>query len=220
MNQHRKSIFIASVILPVLLFATLGFTTISNGNIRIAETRTLETVTWNGTRTGEHFQYFGDSLNSTYIDDEFSVSMRLLVLNYFGPEMLPGYPAWLGLYVEINVSVKAPLGFIYGINVSFHQSDLVDWNVPGLPSTTERPQELVLVQPSKSLVVKTAYEGPNAFMYLLGQNNSRSVSCGAVPQWQFSSNNAIHSLAVDYHITYFNGSAYKVLIQPFQLEVF
>lgn len=205
---------------PILLFTALGFTTLSDGPPNIAETRTLETMAWNDTRTGDHFQYFGGSLNATYIDDEISLSLRLLILNYIGAGMLPGYPPWLGLYVEINASLASSSAFIYDINVSFHQADLVNWNVPGLPATTEYPQKLALVEPQTSLLVMTVYEGPYAFMYLLGQNGSRSVSYGAMPQWQFSSNSAIHSLQVDYEITYFNGTSYKRIVQPFRLEIF
>lgn len=210
MNQHRKSVFVASVMLPVLLFTALGLTTISDGHFEIAETTTLETVTWNATRTTDMFQRFDQFLTPTYADNEISASYLQTIGEYHGQTILFGSP-YVGVPVEINASVGSPSSFIYDVNVSFHQADSVIW-VP--PSNT-----ITLAFPLEGLSLTTVYDGPSAFMYLSGQNHSRSVCFAAAPWWLFTSNSTVHSLRVDFTITYFNGTLYKRLIQPFQLDV-
>lgn len=221
--DHNRKVLLSVVIAVICVASILSAYFVAglfNRPPTITETRTLETVAWNGTRTGDYNQYFDGSLNSTYSDSEISVSMRLLVQDYLGAGGIsPDYPPWVGLYVEINASLASSSGFLYDINVSFNQPDLVDWLVPGIPQTTVRPRELVLIEPQTSLLVRAVHEGPDAFMYLQRQNETGSVSFAAVPQWQFSSDSAIHSVQVDYKITYFNGTAYKRLVQPFQCDI-
>jgi hypothetical protein len=214
MNQHSKSVFIVSMIVPILLFTAFGLATISDGHFEIAETTTLETVTWNATRTTDMFQRFDKFLTPNYVNDEISASYLLIVSGYYGDTELLGCPR-MGVPVEIRASLTSSSGFIYDVNISYHQADIVRWNPP--PNFTAT---LALAFPQEGLSLTTVCEGPDAFMYLLGQNHSRSVNFAAAPEWRFTSNSPVHSLRVDYSITYFNGTVYKRLVQPFQLDLF
>lgn len=211
MNHNRKvllSVLIA-IICVASIFSAYFVAGLFNRPPTITETRTLNTVTWNATRTTDMFQRFDQFLTPKYADNEISASYLLTVAEYTGDTSLLGCP-YMGVPIEVTANLVSSTGFIYDVNISYHQADIVNWAPPTNASTPAR---------ADGLSMTTVYGGSDAFMCLSGQNHSRSVNLAAAPQWYFSSNSTVHSLRVDISITYFNGTTYKKLVQPFQCDL-
>ena len=217
MNRSGKVLLLILIIVIASILSAFMVIGIFNSSPTIAKTRTLEAVTWSMPVPTDTRHLFEQSLAPTYADSEVSVSCSLFMAEYHGDTSSVFGGPYLAVPAEINANVASSSGFVYDINVSFHQAaDWMTWTYPLNFSGSYLQQ---LASPRIGLSVASVDYGPDAFMYFIGQNHSRSVDLGVVPIWGFTSSNAVHSMEADVSITYFNGTVYKRLVQPFQLEM-
>ena len=210
--RKRKwvSLTLLSIVVPMSLLATFRLTGILQGPITISETITLEAVKWDFQRPSQTVT-LDDELESSYISDEISAIMRVLMGKYSDDD-----PAFASDFVTIGVTTNLTVtnlnSFVESVYVVIRKDrqSTVDWT------------ETELYFENLSLVERV--EGyrwiTQTYIRFSDLNHSNSVYLSAAFFWSLlTPNDQTHELEVSYELTYYNGTAYKKIVQPFQLEI-
>lgn len=209
MEGHFKVVFMLSVILPATLFTSLKLGGILGKQIAIAETITLNQVELEKPRATQRKNYFVES--PSYSDGELSANFAIGI-DVLGTLLNP-------MGVKINSTVTHPEAFIESISIIFHRDCQ--------PSTIEWLQNYFDFKNLFLLHMLSGYTWDNAsfkeaHVVLVGINNARDVSFYGALIWGFLTDdiNQTHQMEVEYKITYYNGTVYKEIIQPFRLTLY
>lgn len=195
-----------SVVIPVGLFTSLRFAGV--GQPPSIETITLNPVSWLFNRTQvPDFGHIGKTLNTTYTDVAGQLHFVVYLGTYFSTDTLPYTfelaPDFSATSLNNNFSVVSVL-FTFGedINPSF-----VDLWTGGR-----------ITYDNLSLVGFSS--GRLAYVQFAGGSSSTNVDCAFPASWIFSfATNVTYSREVTCSVTYFNGSAYKDVIQAFNMTL-
>ena len=213
-GREMKALFVLSIIVPVSLLVTLRLTGILEGPITITETTTLEAVKWEFQRP-THASDINDKLNITYTVDEFSANMHVLPVFYSESPVMDDND-YLRIITVVNSTAINSNCFIETVHVAFDkdsQPSLVSW-IPGYLDF----ENLSLVGVSSGWTSGEDYK--EAYVKLAGEGHPKGIYFRATVEWSLlTSNNQTHQMEVTYELTYYNGTAYKKVIQPFQLRI-
>jgi len=198
-----KVVLLLSIMLPVGLFTGLKLTGIAP--TPKPETVTLAPVVWQFNRPSVLTET-NQTLNATYADDagkmDFSVSTGL----YSPPDIA------IRIYtLSVRISLVAmPVKGVFSI-----RSILVTFGKDPQPSAIS-----VQLWNLENLSLAGYSEGEQANIRLLGNDCSVGVHCWFLVIWDlFTPNNITNSREVTFEVTYFNGTAYKRIVQPFELTL-
>ncbi len=217
-GRELKALFILSIVAPVSILISLRLTGILREPITISETTILEAVSWEFQRPHpDHSVPIFDNLNVTYVGNGVSVTFSLELWQYINGSMSWIPPGdWVDMKIMINATVTNPNGFVNDVYIVF-QND-------SQPSTAAWLRTFFSFE-NLSLANVKEERNPEAFtkgyVKLTGTNRPTQVHFLTVAHWFLldASSDRTHQTEVVYELTYYNGTAYKKIIQPFQLKI-
>lgn len=215
-SHHFKSIFMLSIIIPIGLFASLKLAGFLDTSVTIAETATLTLVNWEIPRPTQSMT-ISDVLEAPYANDGLSTTFSIIFGTFQESPMSHDDNDYLRMMLEINLIAVEPGAFIEGVSVVFHQDcqpSLVDWI-----STDINFENLSLLTVSSGWTYGENFK--EATVELAGANHPRSANFSATVEWSLlTSNTETHQMEIAFELTYYNGTVYKAIIQPFQLRLY
>ena len=204
-NRKTASAFaVAAALTIVLAFA------LSPKEITIAENITLNPIVWTFQRPNDDVLIL-DKLNSTYADG-ISVNMYVLILEYFNASQFRDADDYLEISMAINATTSNPDGYIESIHVVAQkdQKSIVEWL-----ETSLKLENLSLVAWAEG-----DSRSRQAYIKLAGVDHTCSVHAKVLMKWfLLTPETQPHQLEIAYEITYYNGTAYNKIVQPFQLNI-
>ena len=204
-NRKTASAFaLAAALTIVLVFA------LSPKEITIAENITRNPIVWTFQRPNDNVLIL-DKLNATYADG-ISANMYVLIVRYSNASRFRDAYDYLDISMAINATTSNSRGFIEGVQVAAHkdQKSTVDWQ-----ETSFKLENLSLAAWADGYSKST-----QAYIKLAGVNHTNSVHARATAKWSLlTPNTQSHQLEITFEITYYNGTAYNRIVQPFQLNI-
>jgi len=210
--QNWKATVILSIIIPISMLATFRLTGITH-EPQTPETITAEAINWNMTRPSE-ITTIDEWIQNSYTDD-IHACLSAHVTGY--RPRWPDWPSWGGAVTNIGVSANASVsnGFIHSIIIRFHL-------------TSE--QNLIYIILNEDAIKlenlttnRIEYPGtPTRLAYFAATGLDRPSSCSSriLSFWTFTDDGtANHSMTTELEVTYFNGTAYRRVIIPTNLEM-
>jgi len=213
-----KAFFLMSVIIPLGLLTTLRLTGVLQGPMIIAETTTLETKKWEFQRPNpDQYTPLYDNLNATYVSDGLLAMFHLEIWDYVNGSMDWVPPGdWVFIETEINAIATNPNSFEESFYIAFRndsQPSTVAWLRTYFSFTN-----LSLVTVNEDVNRDAFTKG---YVRLAGINHPSKINFKTVAIWFLLdvSSDRTHQIEVSYELTYYNGTTYKRIIQPFQLKM-
>lgn len=214
--RKRKwiSLTLLSIVVPMSLLAAFRLTGILRGPITISETTTLETIKWEFQRP-DQFVYIDDRLEPSHSSEELLATFHIGVEVYLERTATIGYDA-VFMRIMINSTATSPDAFIENVYVVFHENyerSKVNWD-----GTEFYFDGLSLVERAEAGITEKDYA--KAYIRLAGIDHPNNVYLSAIAIWKLRSpNTQNHQIEVICELTYFNGTVYKKIAQPFQLKI-
>ncbi len=209
-GRELKALLLLSIVAPIGILISLRLTGILQQPITISETKTLETIKWEFERPNQTIT-LNNELDSSYTSDEMSAIMRVLMGTYSDDDPAFNYD-FVIMEVTTNLTVANLNSFVEGVYIviSKDSQSTVSWL-----GTELRFENLSFIER-----VGGYRRNTQAYIRLTGVNRSSSVYLSAAFLWALlTPNNQTHQMEVDFELTYYNGTAYKKVIQPFQLKI-
>jgi hypothetical protein len=204
------------VILPIGLLATFRFGGVLKEPLTISENKTLDAVSLSIERPAKIID-IGDLLKHVYNGDV-SANYVIFIDDYHGNSS--DYGGSDVINMQVNVTASIGKGFIHSANITFwenYESSFVNFFEDiAWPKDYAYVENLSIIS-RKDWLIKP---GLKAFVELVGLNNPKSVSFSCFVEWVLRSpQNYKHQLEVRFELVYFNGTAYKRLVQPCLLKI-
>ncbi len=218
--RNWKVALLLSLIIPIGLLTTFKITGIVREPATVSETMTLEPVKWELERP-DNIIAIEDTVKSFYDDESISVNCSVFVYGYHD------ISEYASDYVSLSVNVTATLqaGFVDNVNITFWEDyeDSEVW-VPNAERETRFYEHL-----SNLSIVDWAqpfsrwwrlHDDVKAFIKADGVNQPSNVCFWSPAHWVLRSpRNQTHLMEVAVELVYFNGTAYKRIVQPYQLKI-
>lgn len=209
--KNWKASLLLSIIIPMSLLATFRITGVLQGPIMVSEVETLETIVWKTEKPhyGIRMRWM-NGLTSVH-DGEIKLFQEVVMADY---EDLSFYGSDL-FHVGVNMTASTSNGYIHSICLDIADKEHVEARIMFWSQSYFTLQNLSIVS-SKGL----AREVQTAFMDLAGINHSTQVSLVIPFYWiLYGPFNQTDILKVHSEVTYYNGSAYNKIVQPFEIIV-
>lgn len=182
---------------------------LSPKEITITENTTLAPVTWTFQRPSQN-TIINHTLKSSYFQDQLHAMFQVWISHYI--EGVSDQHDHLDIRLRINATVNNANGFVEKVHLwaSKDQKSMIEWL-----NTECKIENLSLV------VMKHGYpESMQAYVGLVGINHTQGVYASEEMCWIFlTSNLQSHQLEIACEIIYYNGTAYNMVVQPFQLNM-
>jgi len=203
-NKKTASGFTVAAALIIVLVVALN-----PREIIIAENKTLEPVVWTFQRPSQ-LTIIDNRLESSYSSGGLSATFHIWLSQYV--EGVSDEHDFLWVTLRINATVDNADGFIERVYmvVRKDQGSMADWLETGC--------EL------ENLSLVASVDGyrwaKEAYVKLAGVNHTSSIYAETTTFWKLlTANTQSHQLEVAFEITYYNGTAYNKVVQPFQLDI-
>ena len=202
------------------LFITFRSTGVLPGPATVSENVVLSTVQWQSIRPDGDINF--DKNVTTFHNSEINVSNEIFILAYY--HLYPDYGSDM-VDLFVNESAALEKGFVNDINVTFQEdywnSEIDLRDVPTWYGSSSGMQPL---WDGNLTVSSYAHElvggGTKAFLDLSGLSQPKSVSFSTFVHWVLGSpQNETHLLNVTMETTYYNGTGFDRIVQPFQLKI-
>lgn len=211
-GNNWKALLLLSIVVPVSLLASFKLTGLLGEPATITETITLQPVTW---MFGRPYNYtvFDNNLQAPYSSDCMTGTFELDVVRYAESE--GAWPASVCLVVGINLTTNKNVSIenVYlTFNDTYGGSDLVFQRT----NVDYQFVNLSLVE------IVDGSSGVNNYAYisLAGLNHPSHVYLSWVTYWELSSlHTQDHELNATYEVTYYNGTSYNEIVQPFIVQI-
>jgi len=208
-NKKTASVFAVTAALTIVLAFALN-----PREITIAENTTLEPIVWAFQRPNDSVQFVSidDKLNAPYVGDGLSANMYVMIGIYHENALAYGGCDHLSMLMAINATVGNAGGYIESVHVVAQkdQTSEVSWL-----GTLFDFENLSLADRADGYRRNT-----HAYIKLASVNHTSSVHAKATVEWNLlTPNTQSHQLEIAYEITYYNGTAYNKVVQPFQLNL-
>lgn len=185
------------------------------------ETITLEAVKWELERPGGHIN-MNERIESIY-DENLAIKQSILVNDFY--HRMQDYGRSDYIAITINVTATIQEGYIENVYLVFHEN--YDRSKVWVPSPEDYPG---FYQSLRELsIVDWAYgfnrwwllnNSTKAFIKAEGVNHPSTVHFWGSAHWILrSKNNQTHQIEIVSEVTYFNGTTYKKVVQPFHLKI-
>ncbi|MDH7558499.1 MAG: hypothetical protein QHH18_07880 [Candidatus Bathyarchaeota archaeon] len=219
LKTWKTAVLLSIIVVPVGLFVAFKLTERTSEAQTVAETVTLEPVRWEferpsfSTKVTENDT--NENITALYFSNDFLANPTITIYSYCSESEFEFGSSCFRMVVSSMVSVQG--GYIVYVNVSF-QEDYTASRV-GLfkePDLATHLYNLSTVESVDGLV-----GAQKAYFSLMGVNNPQYASFRKPTVWLLRSlYNQSHLLRINVEFTYFNGTVYKRVIQPFVLKVF
>lgn len=219
-GRELKALFILSIVVPISLLTTLRLTGILKEPITISETTTLEAVKWEFERPACHANFW-DYVEGSYVND-ISINQYIFIDDYWPDASEYGGSSTL----QMNLSLTATLaeGHIENVIITFNDDYLnsfvriFDLEFGGKKHTLAVWENLTATSYEDLLYGIGRTE--KTFVNFRGVYHPRRVHLRISPTWVLRSLlNQTQQLVVSLEVVYFNGKAYRKVVQPFELKL-
>lgn len=219
--KNWKVAFLISIIIPVGLLVTFKLTGILQGPITISETKTLQPVKWKFDRLGVSCK-MKDEVNASHLEHDFSMNQSVFIDHYFEASSDYGGRDSVSMLVSIRAEVFD--GHIESVYMVFREnytkSKVYFFGMVRDPHQfTHKFENLSLVNFAH---MGRGYEDyyMKGFLELAGVDDPRGIYIRQPVHWILpSSYNQTHQMEITFQVTYFNGTTYNRIDQPFQLTI-
>ncbi|MEM3459134.1 MAG: hypothetical protein QXN36_00890 [Candidatus Bathyarchaeia archaeon] len=227
----KTVVLLSIIVVPVGLFVTFKLTERTSEPQTIAETATLEPVRWEFERPAytagvtENLEW--ENLTAAFCGSDYLMSSRVTIYTCVG-DWDGAWDSPFGgqvLWISVSANISLPSGYITYGNVSFledrEKSSKISFysfqrSLNDYDNMTFTFSWLSPVSYAHGLRGKQ-----KAYFNMIGLNAPREASFWRIFYWiLYSPYNQTHTLKIDIQFTYFNGTVYKRVIQPFVLKVF
>jgi hypothetical protein len=215
-----KVFLIVAVITCVGLFSAFKLGVFTSNPIVVAKTTVLKPVSWEFVRqnvTGLDLSDYGfDHVSSSYVTDSGGVlNETIAILSYSPPPGSEYGGELLEMWFDLASSFKQ--GFMVDANVTFQENDMA-------PSIVDFRREVGLTTCENLTIVgwedNLDLNGLRAFVPLINSNDSGQTFFKQAVDWVlYGLDNQTQALTINADITYFNGTVYEEVVQPFQLQL-
>jgi hypothetical protein len=211
---------VLALIIPVGLFTTFRLTGVLPEPTTVSESVVLNTVQWQSIRPDGDIHI--DKNVTASFNGEINLSHTILIFAYYRLDEDYGSDS---VYLSMNESAALEKGFVNNVNVTFQEdygnSEIDLRDVPIWYGSSSGMQPL---WDGNLTVSSYAHElggsGTKAFLDLSGLGQPKSVSFGTFVHWVLGSpQNQTHLLNVTMETTYYNGTGFERIVQPFQLKI-
>lgn len=213
-GNNWKALFLLSIVVPVGLLVGFKLTGLLGEPAKITETITLEPVTREFERPNQdvHLNY---SLESSYSNNEILAKMCLLIGGYHEDD--PLLSDHITIRVKMNLTGADP-------NFSIENVYLIFRDIYQGSSLYFLRTDVNFQSANLSLVkIVDGINGENntkASISLAGLNHPNDVYLQWNAIWSLHSlNTQDHELNATYEVTYYNGTAYNKIVQPFNVQI-
>jgi len=205
-GKNWVGFLLMSIVIPVGLFTGLKFAGV--GQPLKAETITLSPVEWLFDRVHvTDFNHIDKVLNTTYTDSVCQLRFSVFLGTYFNTDRLP---CMLELAPHFSASSLSNAFTVVSVVFSFGEDVH--------PSLIDLWTGAVITYDNLSLVGFSS--GQLAYVQFAGNSSSNNVDCDFPASWILSyATNVTYSRELTCSVTYFNGSEYKNVKQPFNLSL-
>jgi len=209
--NRKTATFVTAVTLTIVLLVVFA-----PREAKIAEDKTLELITWSFQRPDAQRQdqhiIINKRLESSYSDGGLSVTFRVEICDYISRAATIPYDE-LRIAFDLNATVNNIAGgFISSIQVVAHKDKqtTIDW----------QETDIYVQNLSVADIEHGNLESQRAYIKFEGKNNPQSVYAKTHALWDFlTPNSESHQLKIMIEIIYYDGIAYKKVVQPFQLNI-
>jgi len=220
--RNWKAVLALCIVVPVSLFLAFQLRSMPRSeSITVSETITADTVSWNMSRPT--FNSYSVDINYSARnfckDTDAFAALNINVLKYYEDD--PDYPSWGNDYVKLRVTAEANTsnGFIYSMAINSSRTE-----ADALLKIALDPRDMHfenLVYSDKRLW--TAPDDREAHLDAYGVGKPANCSLSILAYWIFIDENinheiTDHKLTVTHETTYYNGTAYRKMIIPIELE--
>lgn len=216
--QNWKTALLLSVILPISLLTSFKLSGILHEPLTIAETTVLDAA------NGDFERPYGtaimnETVKASYSQERISANFSICLTNFMSIFSL--YEDSDVVCILTNVTAVLEQGFVNNINITFfeeYQYSQIWFHEPqNWPSVYDDYENLTFIDYTHALQQKSL----KAFMEFAGTSRPKSVhlSVRGIYWVLRTQKNTAHKLNINMELTYFNGTAYKKVIQPFQIQI-
>lgn len=217
-----KAILSLCVIIPMIFLVGFKFSGLSNGPLTLAQTTTQEPVIWESERPSCGI-YLAQQVDNSFFDAGW-LNSSVFLANFLSDFFLGGSDVSM---MDLNVTADLTEGYIQNITITFQGDYLPSWVT--MESSWTTIQDLESGKPSLAVNwenlslagYRLGGQGniDKGFIEFLGQNYSDRASISIWPLWVLEgSHNETQQLTIRFETTYFDGTEYKKLVQPFLLK--
>lgn len=202
-NKRTALGFVVAALTIVLMVA------LTPREMRIAESKMLEPVAWTFRRPSQS-TIINNTLESAYSHDGLQATFHVWLSQYI--EGVSDQPDHLFVRLKIDGTTTNINGYVEKVNMLANkdQASTVDW----------LETELYFENLSLVALVHGYLKDKQCYIELAGVNHAHSIHARAEIKWVFlTPNTQTHQLEVVFEITYYNGTAYNKVVQPFQLNI-
>ncbi len=207
-GRNLKAVALLSIVIPISLLISFRLTGILQGSTKISETITLETIKWEFERPNQTVT-LNETLGSPYSSSEISTTMTVRIWKYdfdgfFSDDLVP-------IIISANLTTIMPNSFVKGVYVILQ----TDYQSPVRWLHTDfRFENLSLID-----VEDWGWQDIKAYVGSKGVNRPEDAYFSGRPLYSLKTpNTQTHQLDVFFELTYYNGTTYKKVVQPFQLK--
>jgi len=203
--KDRKIALVLSVVLIVALLAVFEWSELMVKTIPTMETETLETIRWKCEKPTRGID-IGQDVSTQFVSSEISAELKFRLYSYF-PDS--------GLDMDVEMAASNIEGYVRDIYVSLEEDyaySTVFWS--DTYYSVYGNLSVLAVKDSDTL------SGAKAFFGLANVNQSKQVYLRKALFWGVAAPyNHTSLLKASFEFTYFNGTFYKKVIQPFEFKI-
>ena len=209
-----KAILVVTVVFSMILFAGFKLSDLASRPSISVVLVNQNLVAWESERPTYIFD-FEQKINSTFFDGGW-INASVLAGTFFSDEQF--------FNLDLNLTADLNEGFVQNVTVTIESNSSASWveldiTDPASPTSSvnwEGPLSLTRYSQGPSA------EGnvEKAFVEFMGESNSHQVSISVWPNWWFEGAfSETEQMNVSFATSYFNGTDYKEVVQPFSLTL-
>jgi hypothetical protein len=204
------------MLVPITVFTGAKMTGVVSSPVNISETTRLQTVMWNRERPYEWSDIPGDKLLSTnYSDGEMTFVTTFCLVEY-DPNFW-GRGAGLSGFGISSLNASVSKGFVQGVEMTYKESysaSIASFHYTALYVNLET-SEVYDGYSNSQMLGNDSKASWKAFA--IGQPSEVYMGDRIVDYYLHSPFNYTHYITIEAAVTYFNGTAYKQIIQPVEV---
>lgn len=214
-------ILLLSIVIPLGFLTSFKLAGLINQAQTIAETITQPPVVWAFERVPANLELF-EWNNASYTTGEIDARQSLFIGNFFaqGP-----FNDLSSFYLRFVLNATVPNGYVVNATIAIDENYTgpVDVDVGPVLGSDPFPDEFNYLELSSLSLAKwgTNSSGTRALLEMSGTPSSSTVYCCWTYLWGLVTPfNETHETLLVSETTFFNGTVYKKLVQPFQIRFY
>jgi hypothetical protein len=209
LTGFAKALILLSIAVPMSLLVIFKLTGVLHDPIVISGATTLETIKWEFERP-HHGVSILETAEGSYGDNNISILYSVFMGGYREGSGRYGSSDYVLLTTNVTATVRD--GYIESVHLVFRE-DYENARINFF-------QEHQFFRLENLSIVDLKDWSKQVFVNLSGVNRPTSVYFWTPVDWVLQSpGNQTHRMEIISEVTYFNGTAYRKVVQPFQLKI-